>query len=142
MEVLGAVSSVFAVVSLAIQLGSSVQKLIDFWDSVKEAPAEVAQIKSHLLVLGSLLRSIERDAHEGHNSQDEIGIECLRICTFSIAKLERLSAVLDRGMSGSASRRRWTCLRKSMREQEITKYWNELERAKSMLMLYQAWRMG
>lgn len=143
MEVLGAVSSVFAVTSLAVQLGSTVQRLFDFWDSVKEAPAEVAQIKSHLAVLGTLLRSIESDDFIGaENDQPETktGIECLRLCMASFKRLETLSEALDTGLKGSGVRRCWTRMKKPMRDNEMTRYWSELERAKSMLILYQGWR--
>jgi len=143
MEMLGAASSVFAVVSLAVQLSSNIQKLIEFWDSVKEAPAEVAQIKSQLQILGTLLRSIEDDyAASSNDGSSELGIECLRVCAESIAKLEKLCRELDKGLNGSGIRRRWTCLRKAMKEKELIDCWAEIERAKSMLILYQGWRNG
>ena len=62
MEALAAASSVLAVVSLALQLADNVQRLVDFWDSVKDAPTEVAEIRSQLRILAALLRSIELDA--------------------------------------------------------------------------------
>lgn len=37
MDVLFAAANVGGVVSLAVQLGDSIKKLCDFWDSVKEA---------------------------------------------------------------------------------------------------------
>jgi hypothetical protein len=49
-EALGAASSEFAVISLAVQLGSNIQELINFWNSVKEAPVEVSRIKLQLRV--------------------------------------------------------------------------------------------
>jgi hypothetical protein len=61
MEGLGAASSVFAVVSLSLQLSSNIQNFIQFWDSVKEAPDEIAQIKAQLTILSELLRCIEAD---------------------------------------------------------------------------------
>ena len=140
---LGAASSVFAVVSLAVQLSSNIQKLIEFWDSIKEAPAEVAQIKSQLQIFGTLLRSIEDDyAALSNDRSSELGIECLRVCAESIAKLEELSRELDKGLNGSGIRRRWICLRKAMKEKELIDCWTEIERAKSMLILYQGWRNG
>ena len=141
MEVLGTVSSVFAVVSLAVQLNSNIQKLLKFWDSVRDAPIEVAQIKSQLRVLRVLLQWVEADEKgTSKNGAANLGVECLQICLESVTKLQQFSEELDRGLNGSGVRRKWTCLRKAMRDKELTSYWEELERAKSLLVMYQGWR--
>jgi len=143
MEGLAAASSIFAVVSVAFQLGSTVQQLISFWESVKEAPAEVAQIKSQLRVLGALLRGIEVDSQQPSSpSTPDIAHDCLSVCYSSISKLQELSQELDKGLNGNGIRRNWTKLRKAMREKELAAYWSELERAKSMLIMYQCLRNG
>ena len=143
MEALGAVSSVFAVLSLALQVGSNIQKLIEFWDSVKEAPDEIAQVKVQLHVLGELLICIEADIKYSRDGEaTAIGEQCLQICHFSIMKLAKASTELDRSLNGSGVRRRWTCLRKAFREQQLTSCWHEIERAKSMLIIYQGWKNG
>jgi hypothetical protein len=140
MEVLGGVSSVFAVVSLALQLSSNIQKLVEFWDSVKEAPGEVAQLTVQLRVLGELLRYMT--AADRENSPNDIGMQCLEVCNTSIRKLLGVSKELNHGLEGNGVRRRWTCLRKAMRERQLATYWDEVERAKSMLILYQGWMNG
>jgi hypothetical protein len=145
MEVLAAASSVFAVVSLALQLADNVQRLADFWDSIKDGPAEVSEIRSHLGILGSLLRTIELDAgHSPNPNGDENGLghDCLVICKGSIAKLEKLSNGWDQELSRSGIRRKFSCLRKAVREKELARYWRELERAKSTLIMYQCLRNG
>jgi hypothetical protein len=98
MEALGAASSVFTVVSLAVQLVSNIQRLADFWDSVKEAPAEVEQIKTELQVLGSLVGSIAKDTGVTIGPGD-VSHQCLAACTASIGKLERLRRDLDNGLN-------------------------------------------
>ena len=141
MEPLSAVSSVFAVVSLALQLSSNIQNLIEFWGSVKEAPDEITQITSQLRILRELLRCIELDTHGAKkDSTADIGIRCLQVFNMSILKLERVSKDLDKGLNGNRVRRRWTCLRKALREKELAVYWDEIERAKSMLIMYQGWK--
>lgn len=143
MEALGAISSVFAVVSLALQLSSNIQHLIEFWDSVNEAPDEIAQIKSQLRVVGELLRCIEDDIQDPTNEREErMGTQCLQLCNASIMKLERVTKELDTGLSGNGLRRRWTCLRKALRERQLASYWDEIERTKSVLIMYQGWRNG
>jgi hypothetical protein len=136
MEALGAASSVFAVVSLAVQLGSNIKRLADFWDSVKEAPAEVEQIKLELIVLESVLGLIAKDAQRS-TADGDIAHQFLGIFTRSVVNLEKLSKEFDRGLNGNGTRRKWTCLKKALREKKLASYWSEIERAKSMLVMYQ-----
>lgn len=139
MEALGAASSVIGVISLAVQLSTAVQQLIDFWASVKDAPAESNRIKIELAVLASLLRGIEAGSHGALDGPD-ISQDCLAICKDSIATLQELSARLDKGLNGNGIRRKWTCLKKALREKELATYWSMLERAKTTLVIYQGLR--
>jgi hypothetical protein len=138
METLGAASSVFAVVSFAVQL---IRSLVDFWDSVKEAPAEVEQIKTELQILGSLVGSIAKDA-DATTGPGDVSHQCLVACTASIGKLEKLSRDLNHGLNDHGIKRKWTCLKKALREKQLASYRNEIERAKSMLIMYQCLRNG
>jgi hypothetical protein len=143
MEALAAASSVLAVISLALQLADNVQRLIDFWDSVKDAPTEVTEIRSQLRILGALLSSIEPEAsHSSIDDGNSMGNDCLLVCTESIAKLEKLSKEWDQELSRNGIRRKWVCLRKALREKELARYWSELERAKSTLIMYQCLKNG
>jgi hypothetical protein len=143
MEVLAAASSVFAVVSLALQLADNVQRLVGFWDSVKDAPSEITEIRSELRVLGVLLKRIEIDAqHAASDDGDILEHECLVICKGSVAKLEKLSRELNHELSRNGIRRKWSCLRKALQEKKLASYWSELERAKSTLIMYQYLRNG
>jgi hypothetical protein len=143
MEALAAASSVIAVVSIALQLANSVQQLIEFWDSVKDAPSDAAEIRSQLKVLGALLRSIEDDGqHPLNDNGDSSEDDCLHACKASVAKLETLSQEWDRELSRNGIRRHWSCLRKACSEKKLASYWSELERAKSTLIIYQCLRTG
>lgn len=143
MEGLAAASSVLAVVSLALQLADNVQRLIEFWDSVKEAPAEVSGIRSQLRILGVLLKSIERDLPQSPSDGDsDLGHACLVVCGESLLKLEKLSEGWDQELNSGSIRRKWTCLKKALRENELARYWNQVDRAKSTLMMYQCFSNG
>ncbi|KAE9379389.1 ankyrin [Stipitochalara longipes BDJ] len=143
MEALAAASSVLAVVSLALQLADNVQRLIEFWNSVKDAPAEVLEIRSQLRILGALLRSIELDGQQSPSDDgDSLGHDCLLVCNASVAKLEKLSNGWSRELGRIGIRRKWSCLKKALREHELARYWTELERAKSTLLMYQCLRNG
>jgi len=143
MEALAAASSVFAVVSLAGQLASNVQALIAFWDSMKEAPAEVAEIQCQLRVLRVLLQSIELDSeHFEASAGNDIAKGCFGMFAASILKLENVSTELDKGLNGNGVQRRWTRIKKALSEKKLEAYWSELERAKSTLIMYQGWKSG
>jgi hypothetical protein len=143
MEPLAAASSVLAVISLALQLADNVQRLIDFWDSVKDAPTEVTEIRSQLRILGALLSSMESEAsHSSNDGGSSLGNDCLLVCKESIAKLEKMSKEWNRELNHNGIRRKWVCLRKALREKELARYWSELERAKSTLIMYQCFMNG
>ncbi|KAH6720115.1 hypothetical protein BKA61DRAFT_230000 [Leptodontidium sp. MPI-SDFR-AT-0119] len=145
MEALAAASSVLAVVSVAVQLTSSIQKLISFWDSVVDAPAEVLEIKTHLRVLCEVLRAIEADSIQDQTEETgdvSLANDCLGICVSSVEKLEMLTRELDVGLQKRGVKRKWTCLKKVVKEKKVQSYWAEVERAKNMLLLYQGLRNG
>jgi hypothetical protein len=143
MEALAAASSVLAVISLALQLADNFQRLVDFWDSVKGAPAEVAEIRSQLRILGALLRGIELDVrHSPGDDEGTLGRDCLLVCKGSVANLEKLSKEWDQELSRNPVLRKWSCLKKALRENQLARYWSELERAKGTLIMYQCLKNG
>jgi len=148
MEALAAASSVLAVVSVAIQLTSSIQKLVSFWDTIQDAPASVLELTSHLRVLGALIGAIEIDLkgkiiHDARGADDAaLAKDCLGICLLSVGKLEALTRELDGVLQGRGVKRRWACLKKAFREKKLEGCWAEVERAKCLLLLYQGLRTG
>lgn len=70
-------SSVIAIISLAIQLGDSIKKLSDFWQSMKGAPREIKLIISDLSVLASLVDVIQHEAESSKpHTQCSIPVSC------------------------------------------------------------------
>ncbi len=61
-EILSTVASGIAVVTVAVQLGENVEKLCDFWSSIKEAPEEIQAISLDLELLSSVLTQIAYEA--------------------------------------------------------------------------------
>ncbi|KAF4635034.1 hypothetical protein G7Y89_g3062 [Cudoniella acicularis] len=143
MEALAAASSIFSVVSLALQLATTVQNIIDFWESMKDAPVEIQEIRAHLKVLSTLLRSIENDAPSSAIiDASDVAQSCLGICAARITKLEILTKEFGKGLNGNGVQRKWTGLKKVLREKKLAVYWGELERAKSTMILYQTLSQG
>ncbi|KAI0881479.1 ankyrin [Annulohypoxylon maeteangense] len=88
MDPLSGVSSIFAVISLAIQLGKNAIELIKFIDSIHDAPAEI--IRLNQVVRG--LQSIDNDVRNALECQkDSYGQNNVNICT----ALERCQANLN-----------------------------------------------
>ena len=142
MEALTAASSVLAVVSVAIQLTSGIQKLVWFWDTIQDAPASVLELKSHLKVLGALIGAIEKDLIGKPIEDGALAKECLDICLSSVGELEVLTRELDGALQGRGVKRRWACLKKAFRVKRLEGCWAEVERAESLLLLYQGHRNG
>lgn len=86
MEALGCASSVFAIISLAGQLADGLQKLIKFWNSVKNAPAELTDLCYDLQLLSSVLANTRRigNTFKAGPSLEEI----LQACEIKISKLQ------------------------------------------------------
>ncbi|KAL9627623.1 MAG: hypothetical protein Q9164_007546, partial [Protoblastenia rupestris] len=129
-------ASTLAVASLAIQLADSIKKLIDFWESVKEAPSDVQAIIVDLDLLSNVLREI---ASEAEGTETDITLEKV-LCSCQ-ANIEYLNAILHEIQPGFASTKRsvkqWTALKSVLKWDKIKKFQNTLDRLKSTLMLVQ-----
>src|ERR1700739_2179627 len=63
-----------AVVSLAMQLANGCTKLYQFWNSIRDAPEEVAVIMDDLRLLATVLRDISHDKQQA--PAVTLGLEC------------------------------------------------------------------
>ena len=139
MDGLSAAASGMAVVSLAIQLGDSVKKLCEFWDSVIEAPGDIGMILADLELLSNILAEIARE--EQHSQPDNNLVLALNGC-WSYVNI--LTALLDKMEPGFASRsscvRRWTAVKAVMKSRDLAKFQEALERVKCTLLLVQQHR--
>lgn len=60
MEAISAAASGIAVASIAIQLADSMKKLVDFWESVQDAPNNIRSVLDDLRLLSRVLKDIDR----------------------------------------------------------------------------------
>ncbi|OCL07877.1 hypothetical protein AOQ84DRAFT_389220 [Glonium stellatum] len=74
MDGLSSAASVFAVVSLSLQLADGFNKLYKFWVSIQEAPNYVAVIFEDLLYLSTVLKDIPLDQNQTYAVK--FGLEC------------------------------------------------------------------
>ena len=144
MEGLATAASVIAVGSISIQLTDSVKKLCDFWDSVKDAPEDIASISTDLHVLSGVLSKIAFEAQQV--SPNENLISALKGCC---VKVDFLTKLLNQLEPGFASRkryvRRWTAVKAASRSgqlKKLKKFQDALERTKTTLSLVQGLQTG
>ena len=127
-------TSVFAAVSLAIQLAENVKKLNDFWKSVQNAPKEVHDIIADLDLLSPILDEIGREAErdQSHSTLES----ALRGC---VSASEELATILDSFQTGFASdkraRRKWTAIKCARKLDKLSRFQDRLERLKTNVML-------
>jgi HPt (histidine-containing phosphotransfer) domain-containing protein len=89
MDGLSGAASVIGVVSLAIQLADSVKKLLNFWDSVQNAPDNVKAMAKGLRVLSVVLDNIE--THQKLHGEDQTTTELLDSCRDHVTALMNLT---------------------------------------------------
>jgi hypothetical protein len=125
---LGATASIFAVVSLAGQLGGGVANLLTFLESFKGAPEYVRGIEKDLKLLLPILESISFD----EPTYDDI----LQDCNAKIRNLQDIVNRLEPGFASSHRRiREWTALKTTRKASQIRKFKAVLEEMKSTLLL-------
>jgi hypothetical protein len=125
---LGATASIFAVVSLAGQLGGGVANLLTFFESFKDAPEYVRGIEKDLKLLLPILEGISFD----EPTYDDI----LQDCNAKIHNLQDIVNQLEPGFASSHRRiREWTALKTTRKASRIRKFKAVLEEMKSNLII-------
>ncbi|KAL9630070.1 MAG: hypothetical protein Q9164_006598, partial [Protoblastenia rupestris] len=136
MEGLTSAAGGIAVVSLAVQLAGSVNKLYDFWNSVKEAPEDIHAISMDLGLLSSVLTRI---AHEAQQVETQaILVPALNGCWAKAKILTTLLNEIEPGFASTSSRvRKWTSFKAVLKRGQLKKFQEALERMKCTLLLVQ-----
>ena len=128
MDGLSGAASGIAVVSLTFQIGESISKLSDFFESIKTAPAVVATIVKDLSQLASILDIIKVDG--------SISNDVLATCMDKVKDLNAFTDELEPGFrSASRKTRRWTAFTAARKSSVISKFRVTLEETKTTLIL-------
>jgi len=135
-EIFGAVASGAGLISLSMQLLDSAQKLKGFCDLCRDAPETVKQLYSELETTALALRQFER-----FRQKDILGSEllsrCIVACDQAVAKIRTTVDKIDRLLSKTRLAGR---VYTGFREPEVRKLLEDIERAKSsMLLAYQSY---
>jgi len=135
-EIFGAVASGAGLLSLAIQLLESSQKLKGFYDATKDAPQAVADLGFELETMSLSLRQLECH-RRGDILGDELLGRCLLICNKMVGKIEIAVSKMERQLQKSRNMGR---LYAAFKEPDTRKLLEELEQAKSsMLFAYMSY---
>ena len=134
MEGLSVAASSIALISIAVQLTEGVKKLCDFWNSVKEAPAEIQRIIRELSLFSDVLSSI---AHEAQSTEpDSLLTSALVNCGDCLASVSRwLEALEPSFTSKNIQVRKWSAFKTVWKEKQLSKHIENLDSLKSSLQL-------
>jgi chromosome segregation ATPase len=130
-EIFAAVASGAGLVSLAIQLLESSQKLKSLYNATKDAPRNVKDLCFDLETLSLQLRQLEQ--HRQHDHLDtELLDRCIAQCERRTEKVSDVVEDMTRYIQRSVTFGR---LYVALKEPEVEKLLDELERTKSSLSL-------
>jgi hypothetical protein len=134
MDGLSAASGVFAVVSLAVELPTAIQNLVEFCRTIKDAPDDVRSLMDELNLFAVLLKQIHRP---GRNQEfDDMVNLAVHQCNNELLKLRSvLSGVVDDLSSPSSRKRGLGALKMAMKKPHIEAMKSSLEKVKTTLML-------
>jgi hypothetical protein len=137
MEVLGSASAVFAVASIAIQLGETIQSLVEFWKTVQNAPAEINSLFNELRCLSKVLEKVAE-----HNLGEELASSAtyaLLNCQTKIAELRKEAHAAAANLSSHSSyKRKWSAVQITLKKAQLDSLRNALENAKSTILIFQS----
>ncbi|KAH7309247.1 hypothetical protein BKA65DRAFT_519487 [Rhexocercosporidium sp. MPI-PUGE-AT-0058] len=133
MEPLSAASSVFAVVSVAIELAKGIHKLVVFCKAVQDAPEGLLQLYEDLESLAELLEQVGLVDDSCGDRLVGIAVDKCRLCLGRLEKKIRGPA-WELG-SESRGRRFRGKVKVVLRQSEIRDLREEIERAKSQLQI-------
>ncbi|KAF8858739.1 hypothetical protein BDZ45DRAFT_725848, partial [Acephala macrosclerotiorum] len=138
MDGLSSAASAFAVVSLAAQVASGIQKLCDFWQSVRDGPKDVLCIVRDLEVVSIILDEMRQEAHgeRPHSRALATTIEALESCNGSVAALNHLIDELQPGFtSKKRALKKRAALKAAWKGDMIRKFRETLKDMKLTLLL-------
>ncbi|KAL2070291.1 hypothetical protein VTL71DRAFT_13317 [Oculimacula yallundae] len=139
MEGLSAASGAFAVVSLAIQIGASLKRLCDFWESVQDGSKDIRIVANDLHIMSYIMEDI-RDAGtrdmRPQNRAMSTTLAALRGCVESIETLQEVLNEHQTGFSSSKrSKKTWAAFRVAWNGDKLKRYQDILSRMKMTLIL-------
>jgi len=139
-EVFGVVAGGLSVASLAIQIVENLTKVINFCESIKEAPTDIQRLLLELQILSNVISAIQLvyEKHSLPETSEAVTRKCLGLVRHDISKLLSLSLELERKLNSEKRlTRTWARVQSVLSESKIAVLRGHLERAKGGLQLLQ-----
>lgn len=130
-EIFGAVASGAGLISLAVQLLESSQKLKAFCSASKDAPEAVEELGYELETMSLSLRQLESHRRSDVSGDELLG-RCILTCTKMTGKIKIAVSKMEHRLQRS---RAVGAFRAAFKEPEIRKLLQDLEHAKSSMLL-------
>jgi hypothetical protein len=143
-EAFGVIASGFSVASLAMQILENINKVINFCESIREAPTDIQRILLELQLLSNIVSSIQlvfekRSLPEISEAMIKKSLDLVR---HDISKLSDLSLDLERKLNSEKRiTRTWARVQTVLSEKKITVLKDHPECAKGTLQLLQCWNI-
>jgi hypothetical protein len=143
-EVFGIVASGISIASLAIQILENINRVIDFCQSIKDAPTEICRILLELQLLSNIVSGIQLVFEK--RSLPEISEatikNTLNLVRHDISRLSDLSLDLERKLNSKMRiTRTWARVQTVLSEKKIAILRDHLDRAMGTLQLLQCWNI-
>jgi hypothetical protein len=130
-EAFGLAASVLSVGSLAIQLGDSLQKAYEFWESIKDAPDHIRRLSSELRFRANVFYSIPLEDRSG--LREQLVKSSLELAKKDIGELAGLISELARAIGPNQTR-----VKTVLKSGTLAKMRGYIESSKNILILLEA----
>jgi hypothetical protein len=143
-EAFGVVAGGISVASLAIQILENINRVINFCESIREAPTDIQRILLELQLLSNIISGIQlvfqkRSLPKISEATIKKSLDLVR---HDISKLSDLSLDLERKLkSEKRITRTWARVQTVLSEKKIAILRDNLDRAKGTLQLLQCWNI-
>lgn len=143
-EAFGVVAGGISVASLAIQILENINRVINFCESIREAPTDIQRILLELQLLSNIISGIQlvfqkRSLPKISEATIKKSLDLVR---HDISKLSDLSLDLERKLkSDKRITRTWARVQTVLSEKKIAILRDHLDRAKGTLQLLQCWNI-
>jgi hypothetical protein len=134
-EALGIVSSAFAVVSLAVQVAESIEKLKTFCSLIQGAPDDIRLAVDELETLSMVLEDVDRNVQQQVFLDPRVKTVVLRSYRLCKNSSDGLRTLVDSLQAGLAAGKKRGILKIALKKDMIEDFRKRLESAKATMLL-------
>jgi hypothetical protein len=131
-------ADVLGIVASALQIVESLDKVISFYESIRQAPADIQRVLTELKLVSNIISAIQLlyEKQSLPKFGEATTQECLSLVRHDISKLSDLSLDLERKLnSDKRMTRTWARVQTVLSEKRIAILRGHLEHAKGTLQL-------